>query len=110
MYLKNKFVNNKTEKIFEVVMKMENKDFFLIKKCDGLHGEVTVSGCKNAALPIMAACLLIDGKITLQNVPDLTDVTAMCEILECFGAKIIQNKKNTIEINAEKYRPHHSTL
>lgn len=80
---------------------MENKDFFLIKKCDGLHGEVTVSGCKNAALPIMAACLLIDGKITLQNVPDLTDVTAMCEILECFGAKIIQSKKNTIEINAE---------
>lgn len=82
-------------------MKMENKDFFLIKKCDGLHGEVTVSGCKNAALPIMAACLLIDGKITLQNVPDLTDVAAMCEILECFGAKIIQSKKNTIEINAE---------
>lgn len=80
---------------------MENKDFFLIKKCDGLHGEVTVSGCKNAALPIMAACLLIDGKITLQNVPDLTDVTAMCEILNCFGAKIERKTKNEIEINAE---------
>lgn len=82
-------------------MKMENKDFFLIKKCDGLHGEVTVSGCKNAALPIMAATLLVSGKTVLKNVPDLTDVTAMCEILECFGAKIIQSKKNTIEINAE---------
>ncbi len=78
---------------------MENKDFFLIKKCDGLRGEVTVSGCKNAALPIMAASLLAQGKTTLKNVPDLTDVTAMCEILRCFGAKIDKKSKNEISID-----------
>ena len=80
---------------------MENKDFFLIKKCDGLHGEVTVSGCKNAALPIMAATLLVGGKTVLKNVPDLTDVAAMCEILNCFGAKIEHKNKNEIEIDTE---------
>ena len=80
---------------------MENKDFFLIKKCDGLHGSVTVSGCKNAALPIMAASLLVSGKTVLKNVPDLTDVRAMCEILNCFGAKILQKSKNELEINTE---------
>ncbi len=80
---------------------MENKDFFLIKKCDGLHGEVTVSGCKNAALPIMAATILAGGKTVLKNVPDLTDVSAMCEILNCFGAKCHRNIKNEIEIDTE---------
>jgi len=80
---------------------MENKDFFLIKKCDGLHGEVTISGCKNAALPIMAASLLSGGKTTLKNVPLLSDIRNMSEILTCFGAKITQKNKNEIIIDTE---------
>lgn len=80
---------------------MENKDFFIIKKCDGLRGEVSVSGCKNAALPIMAASLLAEGKTTLKNVPDLTDVRNMEEILTCFGAKITSKNKNEITIDTE---------
>ena len=62
---------------------------------------MTVSGCKNAALPIMAATLLAGGKTVLRNVPDLTDVSAMCEILKCFGAKCNRNMKNEIEIDTE---------
>ncbi len=81
---------------------MENKDFFIIKKCDGLRGEVSVSGCKNAALPIMAATILPGGKTTLKNVPDLTDIRNMCEILGCFGAKITSTNKNEITIDTEK--------
>lgn len=80
---------------------MENKDFFKIKKCEGLQGEVTISGCKNAALPIMAATLLTQGKTTLENVPYLTDVTNMCEILICLGAKIDSINKNQITIDTE---------
>lgn len=80
---------------------MENKDFFIIKKCDGLSGEVSISGCKNAALPIMAACLLAEGKTTLKNVPDLTDIRNMCEILGCFGAKITSKNQNEISIDTE---------
>jgi len=80
---------------------MENKDFFLIRKCDALHGEVTVSGCKNAALPIMAATLLSGGKTTLKNVPVLSDINNMSEILSCFGAKVAHKNKNEIMVDTD---------
>lgn len=80
---------------------MEERGKFIIKKVDKLSGTVTVSGSKNAALPIMAACLLAEGKTVLKNVPYLTDVTHMCEILTCMGAKIISKDKNEISINTE---------
>ncbi len=80
---------------------MEKKEKFLIKKTEGLSGVVGVSGSKNAALPIMAACLLAEGTTTLKNVPNLTDITHMCEILTCMGAKILNKGKNEILINTE---------
>ncbi len=51
-----------------------------------LQGEVTVSGSKNAALPMIAAALLADGETVLTNVPRLRDVEVMLEILEFLGA------------------------
>jgi len=51
-----------------------------------LSGSVQVSGAKNAALPLMAAALLARGRTVLHNVPDLTDVRLMCDILEELGA------------------------
>lgn len=80
---------------------MQNKERFIIKKSENLSGEVTVSGSKNASLPILAATLLAEGKTTLKNVPDLTDVTNMCEILTCLGAKITKKGKNELIIDAE---------
>lgn len=53
-----------------------------------LKGEVSVSGSKNSVLPLMAACILCDGESTFENVPDLTDVKVMAEILAALGAKI----------------------
>lgn len=50
-----------------------------------LHGEVTVQGAKNSALPLMAATILCDGVTTLENVPRLTDVCAACRILNRVG-------------------------
>lgn len=52
-----------------------------------LSGSVRISGAKNAALPLMAAALLARGRTTLRNVPDLTDVRLMCEILNELGAR-----------------------
>ncbi len=52
-----------------------------------LNGDVTVSGSKNAALPMMAASLLCSGETVLQNVPDLSDVRSMLAILEFLGAE-----------------------
>lgn len=50
-----------------------------------LHGEVTVQGAKNSALPLMAAAILCDGISVLENVPRLTDVCAACRILNRIG-------------------------
>ena len=72
---------------------MEKSEKFIIKKTEGLSGEIAISGSKNASLPILAATLLCDGKTTLKNVPDLTDVENMCEILMCMGAKITKKNK-----------------
>ena len=52
-----------------------------IKKSDQLSGEVSISGSKNAVLPIMAAALLIKGKTTLRNVPEIGDVFTYLDIL-----------------------------
>lgn len=52
-----------------------------------LHGEVVVSGSKNAALPEMAAALLSSGPLLLHNVPEIEDVGTMCSILESLGVK-----------------------
>ncbi len=51
-----------------------------------LHGEVTISGAKNAALPLIASSLLVNGKIGFSNVPDLMDIRSIRELLEDLGA------------------------
>jgi UDP-N-acetylglucosamine 1-carboxyvinyltransferase len=53
-----------------------------------LSGEIRISGSKNSALPIIAACLLSDAPITLKNVPNLQDIHSMNQLLESLGAKI----------------------
>ncbi|MFI5322720.1 MAG: UDP-N-acetylglucosamine 1-carboxyvinyltransferase [Thermodesulfobacteriota bacterium] len=53
-----------------------------------LEGEVTVSGAKNAVLPLMAACILAEGKNVLTNVPDLADVRTMAKLLQILGAEV----------------------
>ncbi len=50
-----------------------------------LRGEVPVSGAKNAALPLMAACLLVPGEMILENIPGLRDVHTMIRLLEHLG-------------------------
>lgn len=60
---------------------------FIVKGNRPLHGEVTVSGSKNAALPIMAATLLTDEECTLTNVPDIQDVRTMLEIMKHVGSE-----------------------
>ncbi len=54
-----------------------------------LSGEIRVSGAKNSALVLMAACLLTRDPIRLRNVPPLTDITAMGEILAALGVQVI---------------------
>lgn len=53
-----------------------------------LSGEVTISGAKNAAVAILPATLLVNGKCHLENVPNISDIRAFIEILESLGSKI----------------------
>ncbi|MBD2718938.1 UDP-N-acetylglucosamine 1-carboxyvinyltransferase [Synechococcus sp. FACHB-909] len=53
-----------------------------------LEGEIRVSGAKNSALVLMAACLLTEDALRLSNVPPLTDITAMGEILSALGVRV----------------------
>ncbi len=55
-----------------------------------LHGELPVSGAKNAALPILAATLLADGPVTLTNVPQLNDIATTIKLLKRMGVTIAQ--------------------
>ena len=60
----------------------------IINPCGSLNGEVTVSGSKNSALPILAASILTDGKNVFRNIPELSDIDHMCEILSELNLKI----------------------
>ncbi|MGH7892876.1 MAG: UDP-N-acetylglucosamine 1-carboxyvinyltransferase, partial [Thermodesulfobacteriota bacterium] len=53
-----------------------------------LEGEIKVSGAKNAVLPLMAACILSEGKNIITNVPDLADVRTMAKLLQILGADV----------------------
>ncbi|NDF11741.1 MAG: UDP-N-acetylglucosamine 1-carboxyvinyltransferase [Proteobacteria bacterium] len=53
-----------------------------------LHGTIPVGGAKNAALPLMAACLLTDKKMTLSNLPHLMDITTMANLLVHLGVRL----------------------
>ncbi len=60
---------------------------FLIENSQNLSGSVTIGGSKNAGLPLLAAALLIRGKVTLYNVPDILDVHDFLHFYESLGAK-----------------------
>ena len=64
-----------------------------------LFGQVEISGSKNAALPIIFACVLVRGKCVLENIPAISDITYSFEILKDIGAKIRMIDRNTYEID-----------
>jgi len=76
-------------------------DSFSIKGGVPLHGEVTISGSKNAALPILAATLLTDEPCVLRRVPDLSDTRFMVQILKSLGASATF-ENGTVTVHAKK--------
>ncbi len=78
---------------------------FVIKGGIPLKGEVFPSGNKNAALPILAACLLTNEKVTLKNIPDIQDVQTMGALLESLGVSIKKTNVHTWEIQAKDLHP-----
>ena len=71
---------------------------YIIKGGKKVEVEVTISGSKNASLPIIAASILNQGKTTLYNVPNIHDTQMMYEILKKLGA-VVTKKKNKVIID-----------
>ncbi len=72
---------------------------YLVQKSGPLSGEVTISGSKNAVLPIMAAAILSDELCELSEVPALRDVDVMCKLLKSLGAEVkAEFNENRLEI------------
>lgn len=75
---------------------------FVIHGGRRLHGEVEISGAKNAAVAILPATILSEGICRIENIPDISDVTMIIDILCKMGARIRTINKSTIEIDATK--------
>lgn len=65
-----------------------------------LTGSVTISGAKNAVVAILPATLLVEGKCRIENVPDISDVRIMLDILKNMGADVQQVEHGVVEIDA----------
>ncbi len=77
-------------------------DKLLIRGGRQLHGEVRISGAKNAALPELCAALLTDQPVILQNVPRLQDVSTMLTLLRNMGVTVERDDEGTVRIDAGK--------
>ena len=78
-------------------------DKFLIYGPSKIKGKVSMSGSKNASLPILAATLLFDLPVTIQNLPRVKDISTMLNLLKSLGSKIELSKdKKTAKISNNK--------
>ena len=77
---------------------------FSVQKSAPLSGEVTISGAKNAVLPLMAATLLSHDECIISDVPELADVTVMRKILESIGSEIEEPVRSVLNIRTEHVR------
>jgi UDP-N-acetylglucosamine 1-carboxyvinyltransferase len=79
-------------------------DKFVISGGKRLTGEVDISGAKNAAVAIIPATILADGPCRIENIPDISDVTSIIDILAILGAKIKYINRTTIEIDSSNLK------
>jgi UDP-N-acetylglucosamine 1-carboxyvinyltransferase len=74
---------------------------FIIQGGVPLSGEIVAAGNKNAALPILAACLLSDEELLVRNVPNIRDVQSMLGLLERLGVKVAWKGDNEVRLQAD---------
>ena len=77
---------------------------YLIRGGNPLHGTIHISGAKNAAVAIIPATLLVDGVCRIENVPQISDVTLILQILQELGADVRMINRTTLEIDCSHIR------
>lgn len=82
-----------------------SEEKFVIEGGKALKGEIEVMGSKNATTPMIAASILFEEPITLENVPLIEDVFRMIDILKSMGAKVEWLSKGTLLLNTKELKP-----
>ena len=72
---------------------------YVIKGGNPLVGEVVIGGAKNAALPVLAAAVMTDGKCLIDNMPDVRDINVLLQAMEGIGATIDRTGKHEVIIS-----------
>ena len=72
---------------------------YVIKGGNPLVGEVEIAGAKNAALAILAAAIMTDETILIENLPDVRDINVLLEAIAGIGAQVDRIDKSTVKIN-----------
>lgn len=74
---------------------------YIINGGKRLCGEVKISGAKNAAVGILAASIMTDEDILIENIPDVWDINVMIDAIQVLGAKVTRLNRNTVKINSK---------
>ena len=76
---------------------------FIINGGNNLSGKVVISGSKNVVTKAIVAACLTDEPVVLKNVPDLSDIEALLDVIESIGGEVIKSEGTlTIRVNDEK--------
>lgn len=75
---------------------------FVIKGGTSLRGEVEIGGAKNAALAILAASIMTDETVTIDNLPDVRDINVLIGAMEDIGAIVERVDRHTVKINGSR--------
>jgi len=78
---------------------MTNMEKIVVKGGNPLNGSVEIGGMKNAALPIIFACVLVRDKCVIENLPNVSDVSKALDLIRELGAKVTTKTKTTVEID-----------
>lgn len=79
---------------------------YVIKGGTPLTGEVEVGGAKNAALGLLAAAVMADEDVTIENLPDVSDINHLIDAIEATGATVNRVDRHTVTINGKTIRSH----
>lgn len=77
---------------------------YIMKGGNPLVGEVTIGGAKNAALGILAASIMTDDDVIIENLPDVRDINVMLEAIEEIGARVSRIDRHTVKINGKNIK------
>ena len=88
-----------TESLLRCIMEQ-----YVIKGGSPLVGEVTIGGAKNAALGILAAAIMSDEDVIIDNLPDVSDINVLLQAIASIGAEVERIDRNTVKINGKNIR------